>query len=258
MNQPHRGPIGELCDPGARIEHASLSVVIPVWNEATAIEPVLQTVEAAKRAILRAEPRIREVEVLVTDDGSTDGTREIVEAFPGIIPVHMGRHAGYGAALKRGFREASGDLLGFMDGDYTCELGAFAALSRRVLAGQSDIVNGNRLHAASRMPRHRYLGNALFSSFLSLLSGRRVGDCCSGMRVFRRALLPIVDELPDDLSFSPALTATVLSSPTLRLDEEIISYNARLGSSKLFAPRDAWRFLWQILSCYYAPSVRPS
>jgi hypothetical protein len=152
--------------------------------------------------------------------------------------------------LKSGFEAAAGDLLAFMDGDATCDPRLFARLSRPILAGEADLVNGNRLHAQSRMPRVRYFGNWVIARTMRLLSGSAVADGCSGMRVFRRSMLPLVKGLPDDLSFSPALTATTLFTAGLQMAEAPIDYRERIGRSKLSLGRDTYRFFREAFKAY--------
>ncbi len=227
----------------------SLSVVIPMWNEKEAVIPVLTRSVAARQGLLTAEPRLREVEIIMVDDGSTDGTPELAATCHGARVVRC-NHRGYGAALKTGFRTANGDLLGFMDGDYTCDVSSFGNLVSALLDRQVHIVNGNRLHRGSHMPLSRKGANRLAGLMFSFVTGKKVTDSCTGIRVFQRSLLPLVDQLPDDLSFSPALTARVLFSSELRLAEARVSYADRLGDSKLSFFKDAWKFHMQLMNAW--------
>jgi len=226
-----------------------LSIVIPVWNEEEAIGHVLSDIQLARVSIPNEQPEIGSVEVLVVDDGSTDRTREIVSRFPGITLICL-KHVGYGAALKQGFKQAMGDLLGFMDGDRTCNPRCFASLCDKILSKEAELVNGNRLHPRSKMPPVRYLGNRMIAKTMGLLSGKKITDGCTGMRVFDRSLLPLLEDFPDDLSFSPALTARLLFSSDLRMSEVPIDYTERLGRSKLSLIRDTASFFNQAFIAY--------
>jgi glycosyltransferase involved in cell wall biosynthesis len=221
----------------------TLSLVVPVWNEIEAIDAVLENVAGGREA-LAASPFIERLEVIIVDDGSTDGTPERAAARADVVVLRE-THRGYGAALKSGFRRASGELLAFMDGDNTCDVRSLARMVERLETEKAHIVNGNRLHRDSRMPPVRLFANRMAGRALAFVSRKPVQDSCSGMRVFRREILPLVERLPDDLSFSPALTAAVLYSDHLKLTEAPISYAERLGKSKLALSRDFWRFFKQ-------------
>lgn len=220
---------------------STLSIIIPVWNEEEAIQSVIDEAADARCHILRDEPRVRHVEVLIVDDGSTDRTREIASRSKEVTLLSLS-HAGYGAALKAGFRAAAGDLLAFMDGDGTCNPRLFGRLSVKIMDGEADVVNGNRLHPASEMPFVRSFGNRVIGKTMAVLSGKSIQDACTGMRVFHRSLLPRMESFPDDLSYSPALTALVLFSPDLRIAEVPIDYRERIGKSKLSLVKDTGRF----------------
>ena len=226
-----------------------LSIVIPVWNEEAAIAHVLSDIQLAQMSIPSEQPEIGSVEVLVVDDGSTDRTREIVARFPGVTLICL-KHVGYGAALKQGFKQAAGDLLGFMDGDRTCNPRGFAALCSKLLSKEADLVNGNRLHRHSRLPRVRYLGNRMIAKTMGILSGKTIRDGCTGMRVFDRSLLPLLKDLPNDLSFSPAMTARLLFSSDLRIAEVPVDCTVRLGHSKLSLMKDTASFFNQTFVAY--------
>ncbi len=232
---------------------SKLSVVIPALNEREGIAQVLQRLVATRDALRVAG--MTELEVLVVDDGSTDGTGQVVSRLaaqlndPGAA-VRLLRHRetrGYGAALQTGFAKARGSYLAFLDADCTYPPEELPALCRRVRYNAADLVLGDRMSGGpSGMPRMRRLGNALFALLVSLLTGRRVADCCSGMRVLPVTTWHRLKPLPDGLDFTPAMTMRALERH-LRLQEVAISYHERVGRSKLRAARDGLRFLRTIL-----------
>jgi glycosyltransferase involved in cell wall biosynthesis len=230
-------------------QEGSLSIIIPIWNELEGIPLLFENVEAEKRAITKAEPWIKDVEVIVVDDGSTDGSTKILSEIRGITLLKI-RHSGYGAALKEGFKEAKGEILGFMDGDNTCDMKCFSHLCRQMLSRNVHMVNGNRLHRKSSMSFERYCFNRTVGLILSFLSGKKIDDVCSGMRVFSRQLMPMINNLPDDLSFSPALSAQVLFSNKFLFSENRIEYGKRVGNSKISLISDTYRFIKQVFIAY--------
>jgi glycosyltransferase involved in cell wall biosynthesis len=228
---------------------AVLSIVIPVWNEEEAIGHVLSDIQLARASIPHEQPEIGTVEVLVVDDGSTDRTPEIVARFPGITLICL-KHVGYGAALKHGLQQAMGGLLGVMDGDRTYNPRCFASLCKKILLNEAELVNGSRMHPRSKRPLLRYLSNRMVGTTLRLLSGKKITDGCTGMLVFDRSILPLVKDCPDDLSFSPALSARLLFSSDLRMAEVPVDCARRLGHSKLSLLKDTANCFKQAFSAY--------
>ena len=187
----------------------TLSVVIPAYNEEHGIDAILQRVLAQREALLASG--VGDLEVIVVDDGSRDGTADRVLAIPGARLVRHTVNQGYGAALKTGFSEARGDLLAFLDADGTYPPEHFPNLCREMLEGDIDIVIGSRmLSRDSEMPLVRRIGNTIFASLLSLVGARRIWDSASGMRVFKRSALSSLYPLPDGLDFTPAMSTRAL------------------------------------------------
>jgi len=232
-----------------------LSVVLPAYNEHEAIGPVLERILATAPRLAQAG---LDLEVLVVDDGSCDGTREIVGQQPQVVLICHEHNRGYGAAIKTGFQQARGRYLAFLDADGTYPPEALPDLCRPLLAGEADLVIGSRMgNAESRMPAVRRVGNAVFATLLTLLGNRRVSDSASGMRVLDRDVLPALYPLPDGLNFTPVMSARALHEG-LRMAEVPIAYEERVGESKLHPLRDGMRFLRSIVKTVmiYNP-VRP-
>lgn len=219
-----------------------LSIVIPAYNEERAIASTIERCLAARAAIQREAP-IQSVEIIVVSDGSTDRTVEIASTYSDIKLIVFEHNRGYGAAIKRGFAEAGGDLVGFLDADGTCDPVFFAELCRAIVEDTADVALGSRMGATSKMPRIRRLGNRLYALILSTLSNRLVSDTASGMRVIRRETLAQLYPLPDGMHFTPAMSARVLMDEHLRIVERPMSYEERVGESKLHVLRDGVRFL---------------
>ena len=233
---------------------SKLSVVIPVLNEREAIGDVVERV-LTTRDELRRRAGIAELEVLVVDDGSTDGTHEVVSALTarnhdrraGVRLIRHRRNRGYGAALQTGFDAARGSLLAFLDGDSTYPPEELPSLCEVAVRSRAQLILGDRMSSrASRMPLMRLVGNIGFAWVASLLGGRRVADCCSGMRVMPAATWRALRPLPSGLDFTPAMTVRALHR-RLTMREVVIPYDVRIGRSKLSIVRDGLRFLVTIL-----------
>lgn len=221
----------------------TLSIVIPAYNEEDGIDTILRRTHEAAASLTRADERLPDVEVLVVDDGSSDRTAERVRAWPGTRLVSHSRNRGYGAALKTGFLEARGDLVGFLDADGTYPPESFRALCGPILDGNADVTVGTRSRTEdSGMPLLRRIGNSFFAALLSWIAETPTADSASGMRVFRRADLPRLLPLPDGLDFIVGFATRTLHE-NLRIVEIPIPYAERSGRSKLNVLRDGLRFL---------------
>ncbi|MFQ6101247.1 MAG: glycosyltransferase family 2 protein [Anaerolineae bacterium] len=222
-----------------------LSVVIPAYNEEGGIAEIIERVLSIRPGL--AEAGVDGLELVVVDDGSRDGTADIAARYPDVRLIRHPINRGYGAALKTGFSQARGNLLGFLDADGTYPPDHFPDLCRVALAEGADLVIGSRMSGTeSEMPLVRRVGNFIFANLVSLLGNHRVSDSSSGMRVIRRKALPCLYPLPDGLNFTPVMS-------TRALHEEIcwrevpIPYKERVGRSKLSVVRDGTRFLYTII-----------
>lgn len=217
----------------------TLSVVIPAYNEQAGIEQIIDRVRAIHDALAAQNIAL---ELIVVDDGSKDQTTKLASQHPETYVIRHTVNRGYGAALKTGFRHARGEYVAFLDADGTYPPEAFPALCRALETQQADIVVGSRMSGAtSEMPLTRRIGNFAFARMLSVLSGVHVQDTASGMRVFRRQVLPQLYPLPDGLDLTPAMTTRALHE-NLKIIEVPIEYSERIGRSKLSVVRDGMRF----------------
>lgn len=232
-----------------------LTIVIPALDEEEAIASTLRRCLDA-RATIESESNVKEVEIIVVNDGSSDRTEEIARSFDEVVVLGFDQNRGYGAAIQSGFAHARGDLLAFLDADGTCDPLQFAAMCRAIDDAPADVVLGSRMGEGSEMPLVRTIGNTIFAWILGLLSRRRVRDTASGMRVLRRSALDHLTPLPDGLHFTPAMSARILMEDRLRLVELPMPYAERVGRSKLSVLRDGLRFLSCIVQA--AVAYRPA
>ncbi len=226
-----------------------LSVVIPAYNEEDGIAEIIERVLTIRPGL--AEVGVDDLELIVVDDGSSDKTVAITtgyaEADATVRLIQQPVNKGYGAALKTGFSQARGNLLGFLDADGTYPPEHFPNLCRVALNEGIDLVIGSRmLGSDSEMPLVRRIGNIIFANLVSLLGGHRISDSSSGMRVIRREALPRLYPLPDGLNFTPVMSTRVLHEE-MSWQEVAIPYKERMGRSKLSVVRDGTRFLYTII-----------
>ena len=171
---------------------------------------------------------------------------------PRLRVIRHTKNRGYGGALKTGFSQAQGDLVGFLDADGTYPPEYFPQLCQKAMEG-ADLVVGSRMAGAeSQMPATRRVGNLFFANLLSILGRQRVTDSASGMRIFSRSILEQIYPLPDGLNLTPVMSTRALHE-SLRVAEVPIPYSERVGRSKLSVVRDGTVFLqsivWTVM-CY--------
>lgn len=221
----------------------TLSVVIPAYNEENGIRDIVSRVLAIKPDLKGVG--VGHLELIVVDDGSSDRTAEIASSMNGIMLATHPRNRGYGAALKTGFARSNGDLIGFLDADGTYPPEYFPKLCGAI--ANADIVVGSRMSgASSQMPISRRIGNWFFANLLSMIGRAKVTDSASGMRVFRRAILPLIYPLPDGLNLTPVMSTRALHEG-VRMIEVPIPYSERVGRSKLSVVRDGSLFFQSIV-----------
>lgn len=223
---------------------ATLSVVIPAYNEEDGIADIAQRVLAIRPNL--AVVGVENLELLVVDDGSSDKTADIIRNMKDVRLICHPTNKGYGAALKTGFSQAKGDLIGFLDADGTYPPEYFPELCKFALNG-TDLVIGSRMAGAdSQMPLTRRIGNLFFATLLSLVGRQHVTDSASGMRVFKREVLERIYPLPDGLNLTPVMSTRAIHEG-IKMVESPIPYSERRGRSKLSVVRDGSIFLHSIL-----------
>lgn len=227
-----------------------LTVVIPCLNEIKAL-PRMRERLTTFRNLLPSQDIITELEVLIVDDGSNDGTELVLPRWHDCRVIRNPKPTGYGAALKAGFQEATGDLIGFIDMDSSYVPEEFFPLCKQLVKSRSACIFGSRFQKNSEMPKLRRIGNQLYTRTLQAMCGSDLTDVCTGQRVFRREILPLALGLPqNDLSYSVALSVALLKSG-LPLEEMKVAYLERDGESKLSVVSDGLGFLWAILRTRY-------
>jgi len=201
-----------------------ISVVIPAYNEVTTIREVISSVMAAPY----------DKELIIIDDGSVDGTREILKELllPDLKTAFHERNLGKGAALRTGFSMATGDIVIIQDADLEYSPSDYPKLFKPLLDGRADVVYGSRFIGGDE---HRTLffwhmvGNRLLTLFSNMLSNLNLTDMETCYKAFRREILAQITIEEDRFGFEPEITAK-MSKLGARIFEVGISYSGRTYS----------------------------
>jgi len=216
-----------------------VTVVVPAYNEADAIVECMQQL----RSVL--DEADFSAEIVVVDDGSTDGTGEKLREVEGIRLLEHDHNRGYGAALKTGIRDADGEIIVISDADGTYPIDRIPDL---VAAMESaDMAVGARTGENVRIPPLRRPAKWFLTALASYLSESEIPDLNSGLRAFRRDdVLRLFGILPEGFSFTTTITLAMMSSG-MRVDFIPIDYHQRTGRSKIRPIQDTWNFIVLIL-----------
>ena len=218
-------------------ERVELSIVIPAYNEAGAVG---ETVNRICAALSKLPTRF---EVIVVDDGSTDGTRTAAE-LSGAVVLSSAENGGYGSALKRGMAASQSDYVAIIDADGTYPAESLVPMIE--LVQTADMVVGNRGAAMRNVPLIRRPAKWILNALANYLARRKIPDVNSGLRVFRRASLEkFIPLLPDGFSFTTTITLAMLCTK-MRVVYFPIEYAKRTGSSKIRAT-DFFSFIGLLL-----------
>jgi glycosyltransferase involved in cell wall biosynthesis len=209
-----------------------ITVIIPCLNEEQGIEK-----------ILRGMPEFVD-ETIVVDNNSTDRTAEVAQSLGAKVIREEVR--GYGRSYKRGFANATGDLIVTLDGDHSYPVDAISYLIEAFLHLDVDFLNTSRfpVRDAQAMSLKHWLGNLALSLAMSLLYLRWVRDSQSGMWVLRRSVLEKMQLESEGMAFSEEIKIEALKNSRIRFGEISILYSSRLGEMKLNPWRDGFYNLY--------------
>lgn len=219
-----------------------LSVIIPIYNEINTLEEIISRVQKTGLAD----------EIVLVDDGSVDGTREIVGKFKGqdgfVVVMHE-KNQGKGAAVRSGFEVAKGEIFLIQDADLEYDPREYANLLKPIDEGLSEVVYGSRFLGASRRVAMFWhmIANKMLTLFTNILYDTILTDMETGYKVFKRE---VVEDMPlhsKRFEFEPEFTAKILKRK-YRIFEVPITFNPRdYSDGKKIGLADAFEAIWALI-----------
>ena len=219
-----------------------VSVIIPVYNETRTIEEIVRRVKAQNIA----------KEILIVDDGSTDGTRQMLESMNEVGEIRIifhDRNLGKGAAVRTGINNASGDVLLIQDADLEYDPRDYASLLQPIEEGLADVVYGSRFLGAARRPVMFWhmVANKLLTFLTNLLYNTILTDMETGYKIFKKEAIEGIKLRANRFDFEPEFTAKILKRK-VRIFEVPIVFNPRdYDEGKKIGIKDAFQAVWSLL-----------
>jgi glycosyltransferase involved in cell wall biosynthesis len=230
--------VGSAAPPGIRL----LSVVVPAFNEVKTMSTVIDRIRATNLPI----------ELIVVDDGSTDGTRDVLERERPRIDrlILMDRNRGKGAAVKSGFAAATGDVVIIQDADLEYDPDDYHELLKPIVKGNADLVLGSRLTGARPQRAYyywHYVGNRLITFIARVLYNTTLSDIYTCYKVLRREHLAGLNIRSDGFEFDAELLAQLLKRDLVVYEVPIAYYGRSYAEGKKIKWHHTGRVVWNLI-----------
>lgn len=219
-----------------------LSIVIPVYNEKDTLREIIR----------RVETTAYDKEIILVDDCSTDGSREILDSYRNQNNFKICFHSknrGKGAALQTGFAQVTGDVIVIQDADLEYDPSEYGKLLEPILDGRADVVYGSRFLGGPHrvMFYWHYLGNKVLTTISNMLTNLNLTDMETGYKVFRKTVIDSISLKCERFGFEPEFTSKVAGNK-FRVYEVPISYSGRdYSQGKKITWKDGVAALWYII-----------
>jgi glycosyltransferase involved in cell wall biosynthesis len=239
-----------------------LSVIMPIYNEAATVEEIVRRVRVVRLAVpvgygeRNGQVIVLEREVVLVDDGSTDGTRDVLRSLEGesdVVVVFHEQNQGKGAAVRTGLDHASGDIFIVQDADLEYDPRDYAALLQPILEGRTQVVYGSRFRGGptKAMFFWHMVGNRLLTLVTNILYDSILTDMETCYKMFTREVARQLRLTERGWGFDPEITAQILRRG-YRIYEVPITYTGReFAEGKKISWRDAFTVLRTLLRCRF-------
>jgi glycosyltransferase involved in cell wall biosynthesis len=228
------------------MEYKTLSIIIPAYNERTTIEEIIRRVKAVDLGSLTKE-------IIVVDDGSKDGTRDILKTIPDIKYIFHDKNLGKGGAVKTGFREASGDLLIIQDADLEYDPNDYSAVILPILEGKTEVVLGVRIEPSNDDRKRKSLywlswfGNKAITWMTNILYWNNAGEYEGCYKAFTKRLINEIEIKTNDFDYDNELVCKILKRGYKTVDVPIHYYPRSYDEGKKINWKHGFLILWTIM-----------
>lgn len=225
---------------------SKLSVIIPCYNEKNTIKEIINLVQ--KAPLLGMEK-----EIIVVDDGSTDGTRDLIKTIPEIRYFFHDKNLGKGGAVKTGFREATGDIVIIQDADLEYDPNEYGAMIAPILKGDTEVVLGVRIFPNHDLRRRKsnywlaWLGNHCITWLTNVLYHNRAGEyeCC--YKAFSKKLINRIYVKTNDFDYDNELICKALKLGYKTVNVPVHYYPRGYAEGKKINYKHGIKILWTII-----------